>query len=343
MVSTFFYGVGKEVLIYVRMKKLYFLALVAMYLPMIALSQSQHAVKKLEVTAEPGVMIGLQEGGISMFTISAGVGSWLDENFYLGLHTGAIIPFKDGVSTGIPISARMEYKFDGSQASGFSLPFDAGYVFKHETVNLGLVPTYTLGLNSWSNLKIGVGYVVSLSTHGYNPGHSAVIRLGLQMHTNDLQPKPTRDSGLQYSLDGGIAGADQELGYQLGLALLYKYNPHISFGVQLAYEEYEFYYNMLSYGLRGQYRLSDKRNSWFANVDLGFNSVFDYDETLPYVLPAIGYSWQIAGNSYLNVSGGYRFGKKFLTNSEYDIKGTNSGPFIKLSWTHTTGLLSRNK
>ena len=341
--STFFYGAEKVVLTYVRMKKLYLLALVAMSLPMIALSQSQHAVKKLEVTAEPSVMIGLQKGGISMFTVSAGVGSWLDEHFYLGLHSGAIIPLKDGVSTGIPLSARMEYKFNGSRASGFSLPFDAGYVFNHETINLGLVPTYTLGLNRWSNLKIGVGYVASLSTHGYNTGHSAVIRLGLQMHTNEFEPKPTRNSGLQYGLEGGAAGADGEIGYQLGLALLYKYNPHINFGVQLAYEEYEFYYNMFSYGLRGQYRLSDKRNSWFANVDLGLNYVFDYDKTLPYVLPAIGYSWQIAGNSYLNVSGGYRVGKKFISNSEYDIYVTNSGPFIKLSWTHTTGLLSRRK
>lgn len=325
------------------MKKLLLMVFVATLVPVIAFSQPKHEVKKLEITAEPGVMIGLQKGGVTMFTISAGVGSWLDEHFYLGLHSGAFIPFKDGVKTGIPLFARMEYKFNDYDASGFSLPFDAGYVFEHETVNLGLVPTYTIGLNRWSNLKIGVGYNIALSSHGTDPGHNAVIRLGLQMHVRDIQPKPTHFSGLQYTLEGGMAGANGEVGYQIGAALTYKYNPHFSFGVQLSYEDYEYYIPMFNYGLRGQYRLSDKKGSWFANVDLGFSHVPDYEKNLPFAFPSIGYSWRLAGNSYLNISGGYRIGKKFTADSEYDIEYTNGGPFIKLSWTHTTGLFSRRK
>lgn len=333
-----------------------FLLLALLLVPAFVMAQEEEKaqqVKKLEITADVGAIFGVQKGGSAGLTVTAGVGSWLDKHFYLGAHTGAFIGLKKGSTATIPLFARMEYKFNGNKTAGLSLPFDVGYIFRAKSIMLGLMPTYTFVMNSWSNLKFGVGYIGAVSTQGYGMGHNLGARIGWQFHPGKATPRinPTRDSGLQYTIETGlittgtrcISGGDTykenypEIAF--GVALTYKYNPNLSFGVVYRQEN-----ENNTFALRGNYRLSDKKGSWIGSADVGLTKKNYYAEgTSGFIAPAVGYSVRAAGNSYFDFKLGYRIGssvsEKATTGEEF--KALNNGIFFTISWTHTTKLFQR--
>ncbi len=327
-----------------------FLLLALLLVPAFVMAQEEEKaqqVKKLEITAEVGALFGVQKGGSAGLTVTAGVGSWLDKHFYLGAHTGAFIGLKKGSTVTIPLFARMEYKFNGNKTAGLSLPFDVGYIFRAKSIMLGLMPTYTFVMNSWSNLKFGVGYIGAVSTQGYGMGHNLGARIGWQFHPGKITPRanPTRDSGLQYTIETGlittgtkwISDGDTHKDIYpviaLGVALTYKYNPNLSFGVVYSWSMDN------SFALRGNYRLSDKKGSWIGSADVGLTKMnYDAEGTSGFIAPAVGYSVRAAGNSYFDFKLGYRIGSSVSGDEE---KALNNGPFFTISWTHTTKLFQR--
>jgi len=321
-----------------KLKKL----LLALFLLPCLVSAQETKVKRLEFTVEPGFMFGVQEGSATSLTLTGGIGSWLDKNIYLGLHSGAFIPLVDGAKASIPLFARVEYKFNENKTSGISLPFDAGFLINSDAAMIGVVPSYTLELNKWSNIKFGLGYMIGISTKGYGASHNLITRVSINMHKNTSNPrikrqiKPSRYSGLQYSIEGGITNfnrEDESLWGMIGIALTYKWNPHISFGVAVKREDI-----MNSYALRGQYRLNDKRCSPIGALDIGLTSLNEdgkKDNSI-YASPSLGLSIR-AGESYFDIKAGYNIGSKLQGVDIYNINGL----FIGLSWTHTTKLLQR--
>lgn len=309
-----------------------------------AQTEKPQAIKTVQVTVEPGFMVDLKGGGTAI-SMTAGVGSWLDKNFYLGLHTGAFIGLNKGSETTIPLMARAEFKFNGNRAAGFSLPFDVGYVFNSESVMVDVIPTYTLPLCDWSDLKVGLGYMLGISTQGGQLGHNLGVRFGWQINTNNLPKRrqPTRNSGLQYTIEVGMMRQlndhsdwkDSWVAVAGGLAITYKWNPNLAFGVVYRREN-----DNNTFALRGNYRLSDKKGSWLGSVDLGLTSMrYVQEGTSLFIAPAVGYSLRASGNSYFDFKAGYRIATAH--EDDWGCTSKQNGLFLTISWTHTTKFFQR--
>lgn len=308
----------------------------------LAAQSQERALRKLEVHAEPGFLFGVSKNETNFFTATAGVGTWLDGHFYLGIHGGAWIPTEKEIKTVYPLFLRSEYKFNKSTISGFSLQMDLGYVFRgNDAFLLGVMPTYSLPLNTWSNLKFAFGYNATFVKGG--TGHFLGARIGWELNCNAKRRRfPVRNSGLQYTIEGGLTtvGDYDEGGKQshpiIGVALTYKYDPHISFGAVFDIDDRP------NIALRGQYRLNDKKASPIAAADLGIKML--EEGTSPYISPAIGYSIRCVNNSYFDFKVGYKIGKTVketdAATTEHKIK--NNGFFLTIGWTHTMKFLARN-
>jgi len=218
------------------------------------------------------------------------------------------------------------------------------------------------------------------------------------------EPIPTRDNGFQLTLEAGgpnfwkmgeyedyASGSDAEdldaKGFgALGpnIVLGYKWNPNISFGLGygvscfrygLKWTEENRYKScnvsdksglMHKVFLRGQYRLTDRKFSPFASVDLGMRFYNNSDADVTYwnlnhfygkdvkqrtsgffLTPAVGVSLRTTNNSYFEARIGYDISGKFSKQegSKTDGWGTESrvkyqsvgmsGLFFGIGWTHT--------
>ena len=322
--------------------------LVTLLIPALLTAQEhERKTKKLEWTIEPGFLFGVGEGNSAkIFTATAGAGTWLTPQLYTGVHGGVWAPTKGDAS--FPLYARLEYKFDGQDVEGLSLQTDWGYLFSAGSGLIGVMPTYTFAPADWCNLKVGVGYNVSLVKGGAS--HFIGTRVGWQLTHKRPKKVPTRNSGLQYTVEGGFGqvgeeGTVDDLGRyveaMLGFALTYKYDPHISFGFAYWFDAQS------NYALRGQYRLTDNRFSPIGCVDMGIRTFSDWDNKPKsfFVRPAVGASLRSGNNSYWEIKLGYRIaGKTTLKDdgSTYTGKVKNSGFFLSIGWTHTLKWFQRD-
>lgn len=155
----------------------------------------------------------------------------------------------------------------------------------------------------------------------------------------------TRDKGLQYTIEGEANNRTQ-FGGGGNLVFTYKLNPHISIGagggyhafspysqagegddfIQYIYhgtEEKEQYWSdiqMYNFFARGNYRLTDRRFSPMATMDIGvrkycvinddlygfgLGDILGFPSASLYVAPAIGVSIRTTKNSYFEFKLGY--------------------------------------
>ncbi len=336
------------------MKSKKLLLWVALLIPALLTAQGQERkTNKLEWTVEPGFMFGVGEGNSAkIFTVTAGMGTWLTPQLYTGVHGGAWIPTAGDAA--FPLFARLEYKLDKESVEGLSLQTDWGYMFNSGAGLIGIMPTYTFAPADWCNLKVGVGYNVLLSSG--NAAHAIGTRVGWQLTHKRPKKVPVRDSGLQYTIEGGFtqigeegasASGNADLGREMspifGIALTYKYDPHISFGFVYQWE------GQSNYALRGQYRLNDNRFSPIGCLDMGIRTLSDWENKPKsfFVTPAIGASLRSANNSYWEIKLGYKIGTKATIKEDSgkyiytgDVK--NTGIFLSIGWTHTLKWLQRD-
>lgn len=251
---------------------------------------------------------------------------------------------------------------------------------------LGLMPGLQVPLSGKVDFNFGLGFLYNIATSGGNGGAAGAIKAGFSFHKplakKQRRVVPTRDKGLQLTVEAdlvnpwAIGGGDEKeapfasLGPKFTLS--YKFNPQLSLGVGYGiscfrtdferktqyYDSYdEIFGGVHKIYLRGQYRLTDRKLSPFAMVDLGVRKYkiedpefiyADYgasDGPMPkkaglFVQPAIGASLRTTNNSYLELKIGYdisgKFGKQEYNNVEFGA-APGSGFSIGLGWTHTFG------
>lgn len=177
--------------------------------------------------------------------------------------------------------------------------------------------------------------------------------------------KPTRPQGLQYVIEGQYQTKDGEFSAGGTVLAMYKQNNHISFGAGISYMEgSSFFYKRKEYNekywldldnyfsvlMRGKYTLTEGRVAPFASVDFGVHFVSPGEEdgeygnpktnkTMLYVTPAVGVSFQVAGNSWIDLKAGYEICPSTVKNTD-NFSGGSSCLAIGISFTHTTKLFS---
>ncbi len=239
-------------------------------------------------------------------------------------------------------------------------------------IPISIMPSISYAVSSKVDLNFGVGYLCSVNTKGGGAGHAGMVRVGLNVHKKNYdaeqKPKPAiRNNGFQMSYEGDFTTGHYD-NFNLALVPTYKFNPHFSAGLgfgigtwsQLRGWEYDnigldgtyYIYNngAINYRIfaRGNYRLTDKKLSPFANVDLGVHSrglekeeyhegswVYNNNEDVRkaafFLQPSIGLSLRTANNTYLTAMLGYH-----ITSAPRNIPGYSfCGANISIGFTHT--------
>lgn len=278
--------------------------------------------------------------------VEIGLGKQFHPNLYVGLGTGAWIGTEEGSKPMIPITAdaklmfplqstqikpvitvRLGYLLNTAEdVEGGKVDY-GGYEIETEGysmpdfVMMEIMPGVQLPVSKTTDFLLSAGYTHGFGTKGGGGGGYFTVKAGLNFHKNPnkikLGPKrekvPTRDKGLQFTLEalGNFGGFD--MGFGGNLVCTYKLNPHFSVGGGIGYETYqpfcmdefshdphsndiqvirlydevhgeEFYdyygsVNSLNIFARGVYRVIDRRFSPFVSVDAGVGMV-SYDGEL---------------------------------------------------------------
>lgn len=374
-----------------------------------------HGHKGLDVSFEGGVNAG--KGGATGIGYIE-LGKRFNQNFYWGfIGTGAIGGGKADMH--VPIGTTFKVLFPVT-SSGIApnIAFRPAFLIntgEDKTIGSGrqkqtikaehsmlfaLMPGFQIPLGQKVDFNLNFGYACSVMFGGGGAGHGFIATTGFGFHkpwsksrmrVKEKRPKvPTRDHGLQYTIEGGCGFNSSVFRGGPAFILSYKWNPNISVGVGYGFggmsvtrksiEERvgDRYYGggntykdeqgqtgaFQSFFLRGQYRVTDKKLSPFASVDLGFRSYhledlwydsdfkFDKDPSIKkggFILaPAVGGSLRLSNNSYLelklgyNISNGikerkghYKWGNGY-GNSYLTFKRTSfSDFFFSLGFTHT--------
>lgn len=284
--------------------------------------------------------------------VEIGLGKQFHPNLYVGLGTGAWIGTEKGSKPMIPITAdaKLMFPLQSTQIKpvitvrlGYLLntaeDVDGGTVdyggYEVETegysmpdfVMMEIMPGVQLPVSKTTDFLLSAGYTHGFASKGGGGGGYFTVKAGLNFHKNPnkvkLGPKrekvPTRDRGLQFTLEGGtnFGKADDLLGYGANLVCTYKLNPHFSVGGSVGYEKFKpfeaggtdggFYsegediqvitpgrnsgeYNedyyayygdvtALNVFARGVYRITDRRFSPFVSVDAGVG-LYSFDEAM---------------------------------------------------------------
>ena len=266
---------------------------------------------------------------------------------------------------------------------------------KSESVDMivmELMPGVQIPISKTADFILSAGYTHGFATKGGGGGGFFSVKTAINFHKRDTKRPPrekveTRDKGLQYTIEG-VANNRTQFGGGGNLVFTYKLNPHISIGAGGGYHafspynqksegddyiqyiergvEYKLCYQsdiqMYNFFARGNYRLTDRRFSPMATMDIGVRKynidedfygykenlyeVLGFPSTSLYVAPAIGVSIRTTKNSYFEFKLGYNIGSnvkaKKVADFENDVYASTpsknmSYGFFYIGFTHTLG------
>ena len=266
---------------------------------------------------------------------------------------------------------------------------------KSESVDMivmELMPGVQIPISKTADFILSAGYTHGFATKGGGGGGFFSVKTAINFHKRDTKRPPrekveTRDKGLQYTIEG-VANNRTQFGGGGNLVFTYKLNPHISIGAGGGYHafspynqksegddyiqyiergvEYKLCYQsdiqMYNFFARGNYRLTDRRFSPMATIDIGVRKynidedfygykenlyeVLGFPSTSLYVAPAIGVSIRTTKNSYFEFKLGYNIGSnvkaKKVADFENDVYASTpsknmSYGFFSIGFTHTLG------
>lgn len=266
---------------------------------------------------------------------------------------------------------------------------------KSESVDMivmELMPGVQIPISKTADFILSAGYTHGFATKGGGGGGFFSVKTAINFHKRDTKRPPrekveTREKGLQYTIEGEANNRTQ-FGGGGNLVFTYKLNPHISIGAGGGYHafspynqksegddyiqyiergvEYKLCYQsdiqMYNFFARGNYRLTDRRFSPMATMDIGVRKynidedfygyqenlyeVLGFPSTSLYVAPAIGVSIRTTKNSYFEFKLGYNISSnvkaKKVADFENDVyvstpsKNMSYG-FFSIGFTHTLG------
>ena len=266
---------------------------------------------------------------------------------------------------------------------------------KSESVDMivmELMPGVQIPISKTADFILSAGYTHGFATKGGGGGGFFSVKTAINFHKRDTKRPPrekveTRDKGLQYTIEG-VANNRTQFGGGGNLVFTYKLNPHISIGAGGGYHafspynqksegddyiqyiergvEYKLCYQsdiqMYNFFARGNYRLTDRRFSPMATMEIGVRKynidedfygyqenlyeVLGFPSTSLYVAPAIGVSIRTTKNSYFEFKLGYNISSnvkaKKVADFENDVyvstpsKNMSYG-FFSIGFTHTLG------
>ena len=266
---------------------------------------------------------------------------------------------------------------------------------KSESVDMivmELMPGVQIPISKTADFILSAGYTHGFATKGGGGGGFFSVKTAINFHKRDTKRPPrekveTRDKGLQYTIEG-VANNRTQFGGGGNLVFTYKLNPHISIGAGGGYHafspynqksegddyiqyiergvEYKLCYQsdiqMYNFFARGNYRLTVRRFSPMATMDIGVRKynidedfygykenlyeVLGFPSTSLYVAPAIGVSIRTTKNSYFEFKLGYNIGSnvkaKKVADFENDVYASTpsknmSYGFFSIGFTHTLG------
>ena len=266
---------------------------------------------------------------------------------------------------------------------------------KSESVDMivmELMPGVQIPISKTADFILSAGYTHGFATKGGGGGGFFSVKTAINFHKRDTKRPPrekveTRDKGLQYTIEG-VANNRTQFGGGGNLVFTYKLNPHISIGAGGGYHAFSPYnqksdgddyiqyiergvedklcyqsdIQMYNFFARGNYRLTDRRFSPMATMDLGVRKynidedfygykenlyeVLGFPSTSLYVAPAIGVSIRTTKNSYFEFKLGYNIGSnvkaKKVADFENDVYASTpsknmSYVFFSIGFTHTLG------
>lgn len=274
-------------------------------------------LRGLNFGVDLGYNINTKGGGGSLAT-ELELGKYFSSKFYWGIGGGMYVPTGDGDPL-IPITtnAKVFMPISGAKIAPF-VGVKAGYVLNtadditvgsgkySQTVEmpdyimLEIMPGFRYPLSSGIDFSLGAGYTHYIPASGGDGFGAVAIRAAFGFHKNNakkLPPIPTRDKGVQLTLEAGKMGfgGDEYDGYAANIVLSYKLNPNLSIGIGGSFgamdtnvedgiqeylvrndgnhydhiEDLEVNIPVAKVFVRGQYRLTDKRLSPFASCDAG--------------------------------------------------------------------------
>lgn len=266
---------------------------------------------------------------------------------------------------------------------------------KSESVDMivmELMPGVQIPISKTADFILSAGYTHGFATKGGGGGGFFSVKTAINFHKRDTKRPPrekveTRDKGLQYTIEG-VANNRTQFGGGGNLVFTYKLNPHISIGAGGGYHAFSPYnqksdgddyiqyiergvedklcyqsdIQMYNFFARGNYRLTDRRFSPMATMDIGIRKynidedfygykenlyeVLGFPSTSLYVAPAIGVSIRTTKNSYFEFKLGYNIGSnvkaKKVADFENDVYASTpsknmSYGFFSIGFTHTLG------
>lgn len=266
---------------------------------------------------------------------------------------------------------------------------------KSESVDMivmELMPGVQIPISKTADFILSAGYTHGFATKGGGGGGFFSVKTAINFHKRDTKRPPrekveTRDKGLQYTIEG-VANNRTQFGGGGNLVSTYKLNPHISIGAGGGYHAFSPYnqksdgddyiqyiergvehklcyqsdIQMYNFFARGNYRLTDRRFSPMATMDIGVRKynidedfygykenlyeVLGFPSTSLYVAPAIGVSIRTTKNSYFEFKLGYNIGSnvkaKKVADFENDVYASTpsknmSYGFFSIGFTHTLG------
>ena len=266
---------------------------------------------------------------------------------------------------------------------------------KSESVDMivmELMPGVQIPISKTADFILSAGYTHGFATKGGGAGGFFSVKTAINFHKRDTKRPPrekveTRDKGLQYTIEGEANNRTQ-FGGGGNLVFTYKLNPHISIGAGGGYHAFSPYnqksdgddyiqyiergvedklcyqsdIQMYNFFARGNYRLTDRRFSPMATMDIGVRKynidedfygykenlyeVLGFPSTSLYVAPAIGVSIRTTKNSYFEFKLGYNIGSnvkaKKVADFENDVYASTpsknmSYGFFSIGFTHTLG------
>ena len=356
-----------------------------------------HGHKGLDVSFEGGVLVN--KGGSANGLGSIEIGKRFNQNFYWGVGAGAIgggnadvqIPINTTFKglfpvnrTGIAPNIAFRTSFVYNTGGGESYPIGGRTLYEteaHHAMQFSLMPGIQIPIGQKVDFNLNLGYACTVVFDG-GTSHSFMATAGFGFHKPwekvQRTKAPTRNSGLQFSMEGGVGmGAHSLFRGGGALVLSYKLNPHVSAGlgygpgfIKVSRKELR---NSSNYEhdqrgvfhtifLRGQYRLTDKRLSPFASADLGLR-LYDFTNlfsTVPWSFdrkpdskkngflfaPAVGASLRTTNNSYLELKVGYNLTSGVKDSKASDITYEGAGLcdfFASIGFTYTMKCGGKNR
>ena len=284
--------------------------------------------------------------------VEIGLGKQFHPNLYVGLGSGVWIGTEEGSKPMVPITADAKLMFplkstqikpiftvrlgyllntasgiDGGTQEYEGIQYESDGYNPPDFIMMEIMPGVQLPVSKSTDFMISAGYTHGFASKGGGGGGYFTVKAGLNFHKNPNRIKkgpkrekvPTRDKGLQFTLEGGtnFGKYDDPLGYNANLVCTYKLNPHFSVGGGVGYEKFkpftawdndgnygsegediqvitpgrnsgeydEDYYayygdvTALNVFARGVYRITDRRFSPFVSVDAGVG-LYSFDEAM---------------------------------------------------------------